>query len=57
MPITTDPLITLTQLLRRNSWEVQLAGTPTSPTTTRCASRGVAYVVPALTLQTNGDLR
>jgi len=57
MPSTTDPLTTLTQLLRRNGWQVQLTGTPISPTTTRCASRGVAYVVPALTLPTNGDLR
>lgn len=56
MPTTSDPLTTLTELLRHDGWEVQLAGTPTAPSS-RPNPRPVAYVVPAAPAPTPGDLR
>jgi hypothetical protein len=57
MPTTSDPLTTLTELLHHDGWEVQLAGTATTPTSTRRVPHGVAYVVPATTGPNPGDLR
>ena len=56
MLTTSDPLTTLTELLHHDGWEVQLAGTPAAPTS-RPWPRGVAYVVPAASAPTSGDLR
>lgn len=52
-----DPLTTLTDLLHRDGWQVQLAGARTAPNSTPSTPRGVAYLVPASTPPINGDLR
>jgi len=52
-----DPLTTLTDLLHRDGWQVQLAGARTAPISIPSTPRGVAYLVPASTPPINGDLR